>query len=631
MRFHSHGKGGADSLTYLSAGVDSAASDAALEGFEPLIEQTKRKGCRTVDVPEQGLLSGRFCDMKELGYKDPIMISGTSNVGTKLKVACGLGKMDTVGIDLVALCVNDIVAQGAEPVAFHNHLATPKLDVQEALNVVKGIAHGCSEAGCALLDASTAELPGVFARNGCNMIGFVVGIVERKALLPKTANMAAGDVLIALPASGLHANGFSLARSVIRTAGMRYEQAAPFDPTRSLGEAFLTPTRIYSKPVLALTKEDLLIGAAHISSGGLTGSLAALLPQALGAHLKTDTWDLPTPLRWLAAVGKIKCADLASTFNCGLGMVFVVSQGNADRVMKLLRDHHEEPVKIGQLVARRPGQDAVEVDGAEGSWLMLPELGVSLPFPEVLSSLQAPRAGTRCRTVVLGGREELSVLSTLIQMLNSPSCASELVAVAGTDAGSKFFTHAKAAGLATTVLGAGAAEFSAGLQQVMKESQAQQLLILSDADTSLLTREFLEAWVGSALMVHDSLLPAFPEARPVEAALECGVCITGCTVCFALPSSSGSAGACQGPIIVQESTCVLPGDTVDSLCERLVSECQAKILPSAMQYVAEGAVVLNKKTGKFRLERTSSFIKDSGDEMSVDGVDSTLSGTKCGA
>merc|ERR1719174_79300 len=189
--------------------------------------------------------------------------------------------------------------------------------------------------------------------------------MERTSLLPKLTAMQAGNVLIGLPSSGLHSNGFALARSVIRMAGFQYEQAAPFDPTRSLGEALLTPSRIYTKSVLALSNQSLLLGAAHICAGGLTGCLSSVIPQSLSAHLTADAWELPTVLRWLAAVGKIKCRELASTFNCGLGMLLIVAEGNVDQVIELLREHQEEPLRVGELVARSPSEEAVVVDGAE--------------------------------------------------------------------------------------------------------------------------------------------------------------------------------------------------------------------------------------------------------------------------
>jgi folate-dependent phosphoribosylglycinamide formyltransferase PurN len=463
------------------------------------------------------------------------------------------------------------------------------------------------------------------------MVGFCFGAMERTSLLPKLTAMQAGNVLIGLPSSGLHSNGFALARSVIRMAGFQYEQAAPFDPTRSLGEALLTPSRIYTKSVLALSNQSLLLGAAHICAGGLTGCLSSVIPQSLNAHLTADAWELPTVLRWLAAVGKIKCRELASTFNCGIGMVLVVSEANQERVMQLLREHQEEPIIVGELVERQLGKDAVEVQGAEGSWLMLPELGVSLPFPEVLSSLQAPRSGARTRTVVVGGRQDISCVRALLQLMSSPACASELVAMASIHTSSKMLKHSAAAGLTTCVIGDGrlacyddseggvcevedvgaaATEFSEALQHLMQETHAHQLLLLSDAATCLLTGEFLESLLGQVLLVHDSLLPAFPEARPLDAALAAGACITGCTVCFAMPTWSSQPGVRHGPIIMQEATRVLPGDTITTLHNRVVTECECKTLPQAMQLVAEGSVLLNRK-GK--IERTASWVKDLND------------------
>jgi len=500
------------------------------------------------------------------------------------------------------------------------------------------------------MEANTAELPGIFTGSAGDLVGFAVGVTERGALLPQTQAMAAGDMLVGLPASGLHSNGFSLVRSIVATAGLRYDKAAPFDPTRSLGEALLMPSRIYVKPVLALIRQGLLRGAASVAAGGLTqGGLGEIIPQKLTARFRADAWEIPTALRWLAALGKVKCRELASTFNCGLGMVLIVALENVERVLKLLRELHEEPVVVGDLSPRGEGDEAVEVEGAEGSWLMLPELGVSLPFPEVLSSLQEPFK----RTLVLAGGEDLSPIGALYQAAKSPACAAEIVAVASAHVRSSALARCVSAGLKRVALGDGcysditscanciddnaedtsttstasgtdeqpgiegkltkegivaAIEFSSLLQRELDESHADLLVLLDDIDLSLLTCEFLKRWEGKTLIVHASLLPAFPGRRPIESALRAGVGFTGCTVAFALPAGGRKrVGLRHGPIILQESARVQADDNAESLRERVVSECERRALPRALELVAAGSVFLQRDgVSRYRLERKAS-------------------------
>jgi len=309
-------------------------------------------------------------------------------------------------------------------------------------------------------------------------------------------------------------------------------------------------------------------------------------------------------------------------------MVLVVSKANVDQVLQVLRSLQEEPVVVGELVDRVAGKDPVEVERALGNWMMLPELGVSLPFPEVLSSLQAPRVGARVRTAILGGRQRTSVLQAVVQQMSNPARATEIVSLLTLDPKSSMLQLSD--GKQSKVLANGSlslfdasekcpekdrAAFSQELQATLEAAGAEQLLILSDVSTFLFTQEFLENWVGKALLVHHSLLPSFAEAQPIQAALSSGVCITGCSVCFVLPSPVGSEskGLCHGPIVTQDSTRVLATDTVDTLRERVVSECELKAVPSAVRLVSEGAVTLDKEP-PYKLNRQASVVDDSDDE-----------------
>jgi len=440
-----------------------------------------------------------------------------------------------------------------------------------------------------------------------------------------------GDAIIALPSSGLHCNGFSLVRAVVRDAGLEYKQAAPFDPTRSLGDALLPPARIYVKPILALAQSGLLMAATQVSSGGLSRCLDDVLPSHLTAHLNTDAWELPAVLRWLAAVGKIRASEMASTFNCGLGMVLVVAQDKVERALALLREHREEPIVVGKLVQRVAGQGAVHVEGAEGSWLMLPELGVSLPFPDVLSSLQDPWTGTRMRTVVLAGSEETNPLQQLVQATSVPASAVQLVAVLSCKAGSAALTTAKAAGITDVLLdegclavptaevcdsadadrgggpGTATEDLTSHVQRAMESVQAELLVVLDDVDVGLLTDSFLSAHRGRVIVVQASLLPSFPGPHAIEKALRYGVCMTGCTIAFAVPQTPRSPECtCYGPQIIQQSVEVKSTDTGATLRERVVRKCELPALTRALQLVASGAVALEGEAGSYASTRRAS-------------------------
>ena len=286
--------------TYAEAGVSIDNGNELVERIKPLVKSTARPGADA----ELGGFGGLF-DLKPLGYKDPILVSGTDGVGTKLKIAHSTGKHDTIGIDLVAMCVNDVLAQGAEPLFFLDYFACGKLQVDVTANVVKGIVEGCLQSKCALVGGETAEMPGMYSEGDYDLGGFVVGVAERDSLLPKTELMKAGDVLIGVASSGIHSNGYSLVRRVLQKAGVSFSSMYPFDSRKTVGEALLTPTKIYVKPLLPLIQKKLLKGLAHITGGGLTENVPRALPKHLSAVIKRGAWKLPQLFTWLQLLGGI--------------------------------------------------------------------------------------------------------------------------------------------------------------------------------------------------------------------------------------------------------------------------------------------------------------------------------------
>ncbi|MEO1305702.1 MAG: phosphoribosylformylglycinamidine cyclo-ligase [Pseudomonadota bacterium] len=338
-------KNASDSLSYRDAGVDIEAGDNLVKAIGPLAKATKRAGV----IGGLGGFGALF-DLKKDGWDDPVLVSGTDGVGTKLMLAFETGQHDTVGIDLVAMCANDVLAQGAEPLFFLDYFATGKLEGDVAEQVIAGIAEGCKQAGCALIGGETAEMPGMYPPGHYDLAGFVVGAVERDAILPRHTQMQAGDVLIGIASSGPHSNGYSLIRKVFERSGLSFDDPAPFSNEHTLGEALLTPTRLYSDAALPLIRAGLANGLAHITGGGLTENTPRMCPEALIPEIDRSTW-VPSPVfDWLQDVGKIEEDEMHRTFNMGIGMVFAVSTQEAEQAMSMLKNAGENPVIIGELV-----------------------------------------------------------------------------------------------------------------------------------------------------------------------------------------------------------------------------------------------------------------------------------------
>jgi phosphoribosylformylglycinamidine cyclo-ligase len=349
------------SLTYRDAGVDIEAGDALVEAIKPLARATDRSGT-------MGGLGGfgALFDLKAAGFQDPVLVSSTDGVGTKLKLAIDSGIHGTVGQDLVAMCVNDLVVQGAEPLFFLDYFATGKLEVAHAREVVAGIAEGCRLAGCALVGGETAEMPGLYKGGDYDLAGFSVGAAERGSLLPR-GDVGPGDVLLGLASSGVHSNGFSLVRRVLAATNLTLAAPAPFAGGSSVAEALLAPTRIYVKSLLAAHRAGLVKAAAHITGGGLPGNLPRVLPAGVTAVLDATAWPVPPVFAWLARTGGIVPDEMLRVFNCGIGMVVVVAADQAEAATALLREHGEGVSRIGVLEATE-GEAGVRVDQLSPAW-----------------------------------------------------------------------------------------------------------------------------------------------------------------------------------------------------------------------------------------------------------------------
>jgi phosphoribosylformylglycinamidine cyclo-ligase len=329
-------------LTYAQAGVDIAAGNALVERIKPLAAATRRAG-----VADALGGFGALFDPRAAGYADPILVAATDGVGTKLKVAIESGRLGTVGIDLVAMCVNDLLCQGAEPLFFLDYFATGKLSVDEAAAVIEGIAAGCSEAGCALIGGETAEMPGLYAAGDFDLAGFAVGALERGTALPR--GVAAGDVALGLASSGVHSNGYSLVRRIVAEGRLGWDAPSPFGPG-GLAEALLAPTRIYIRPLLEAIRGGGVRAAAHITGGGLTENLPRVLPAGLGVEIDLGAWALPPVFGWLVRAGGLDEAEALRTFNCGIGMVVVAAPEAAERVAAQLAAAGESVTRIGSVV-----------------------------------------------------------------------------------------------------------------------------------------------------------------------------------------------------------------------------------------------------------------------------------------
>ena len=328
-------------LSYSGAGVDIDAGNELVKRIKPSLKMTSRPGA----ISSIGGFGGLF-DLKSAGFKDPILVAATDGVGTKLKIAIETKQLSTIGIDLVAMCVNDLVCQGAEPLFFLDYFATGKLVLEDAEKIIGGIAAGCQEAGCALIGGETAEMPGIYQGKDFDLAGFSVGAVERGQAFPRQTND--GDVIIGLRSNGIHSNGYSLVRKIVETSGLKWTDAAPFEEL-SLCKALLKPTKLYVKQCLKILGVREIKAFAHITGGGLTENIVRTLTKGQGIEIKLTNWELPPIFKWLSDTGDVNKFEMLKTFNCGIGMTIICSPSSTDTVFSLLQKIGEQPIIIGQV------------------------------------------------------------------------------------------------------------------------------------------------------------------------------------------------------------------------------------------------------------------------------------------
>lgn len=348
-------------LTYSDAGVDIDAGNLMVEKIKPAVRSTRRPGADG----EIGGFGGLF-DLKAAGFTDPVLVAANDGVGTKLKIAIDADFHNTVGIDLVAMCVNDLVVQGAEPLFFLDYFATGKLNPDQGAAIVEGIAEGCRQAGCALIGGETAEMPGMYSHGDYDLAGFAVGAAERGRLLP-SGDITEGDLILGLSSSGVHSNGYSLVRKIVALSGLAWDAPAPFNTEKRLGEALLEPTRIYVKPLLKVIREAGSIKAlAHITGGGFPENIPRVLPKNLAAEIDLGSIPVPSVFSWLAETGGVAATEMLRTFNCGIGMIAVVAAENAQAVTEALAAEGEAVVPLGRMVAREDGASGTIYRGTLG-------------------------------------------------------------------------------------------------------------------------------------------------------------------------------------------------------------------------------------------------------------------------
>ena len=335
--------------------------DQLVQEIKPFAKKTRRAGA---DALLGGF--GAFFDVKAAGFKDPLLVASTDGVGTKLRVAIDTGYHDEIGKDLVAMCVNDLIVQGATPLFFLDYFATGKLKLEHATSVIKGIAEGCLDAGCALIGGETAEMPGMYAENDYDVAGFSVGAVERNEVLTGE-NIHAGDIILGLSSSGLHSNGFSLVRKIVEKSGLSYQDPAPFAPRKTLGQALLTPTKIYVKSALEAFKLGKIKGMAHITGGGFWDNIPRILPDNVMARVQADCWEPDPVFAWLKKTGEVSSHEMLRTFNCGIGMIVIVSHEHGNAVSAAFEAAGEMVTYIGVIEPRKDGEQVI-VENMDGLW-----------------------------------------------------------------------------------------------------------------------------------------------------------------------------------------------------------------------------------------------------------------------
>ncbi|XP_053987670.1 trifunctional purine biosynthetic protein adenosine-3 [Hylaeus volcanicus] len=563
-------------LTYKSSGVDIAAGDSLVSAIKPATCSTQRLGT----LGSIGGFGGLF-DVKAAGYRDPILVSGTDGVGTKLKIAFESNKHDTVGIDLVAMCVNDVLAHGAEPLFFLDYFACGKLNVDVATNVINGVSEGCKRAGCSLIGGETAEMPDMYSNGEYDLAGFSVGIVERNRLLPRVNDIKPDDIVIGLKSSGVHSNGFSLVRRVLKLANKKYSDIAPFsEHNRTFGDELLEPTKIYVKGVIPALQTNLIKAFAHITGGGLTENVPRVLPKNMGVTLDATKWKIQPIFSWLAVIGGINKEEMLKTFNCGIGAILICSERDKDEV--LLNLQTEDPKIIGHINEQKDNQTRVNVRNFEEAL----ELEMKRYVPDIVMGLSKPlrRVG-----VLISGNG--TNLQSLIDATRDPAqhIGAEIVIVISNKPNVEGLKRAERAGIKTVVIkhtDYPSREAFDSAMNVELDAVGVEIICLAGF-MRILSDSFVNRWRGALINVHPSLLPSFKGACAHKDVLAAGVRVSGCTVHFV------EIDIDSGAIIEQGAVPVLPHDTVETLQER-VKTVEHRIFPLALKHLATGRIKLKE-------------------------------------
>lgn len=568
-------------LTYKESGVDIEAGNTLVRKIKPLAASTARPGCNA----ELGGFAGLF-DLKAAGYTDPILVSGTDGVGTKLKIAQTCDKHCTIGQDLVAMCVNDILAQGAEPLFFLDYFACGQLHVGVAEAVVAGVASACKTAGCALLGGETAEMPGMYAQGEYDLAGFAVGAVERGQMLPQLDRIMDGDVVIGISSSGVHSNGFSLVRKIIDKASLQYSSPAPFGSgDQSIGDILLTPTKIYSKTLLPVIRSGHVKAFAHITGGGLLENIPRVLPASVGVSLDALCWKMPNIFSWLQKEGGLSEVEMARTFNCGIGAVLIVPNAMAEQILKDVQKG-EEACLIGSVVPLQKGSKQVEIKNLLKALEMTESQSLKNVPNEIPLKDGRPKKSVKVAILISGTGTNMEALITSTK---EPLSSAHIALVISNKSDVEGLRKAERAGIPTRVIDhklyGNRTEFDNAVDKVLEEFSIE--LICLAGFMRILSGPFVRKWTGKILNVHPSLLPSFKGAHAHKLVLESGVRITGCTVHFV--SEEVDAGA----IVFQEAVPVDLGDTEETLSER-VKKAEHRAFPAALELVASGAVQLGE-------------------------------------
>ncbi|KAG9432899.1 trifunctional purine biosynthetic protein adenosine-3 isoform X1 [Apis mellifera carnica] len=563
-------------LTYKSSGVDIEIGDSLVSAIKPISYSTQRLG----SMGSIGSFGGLF-DIKAAGYKDPILVSGTDGVGTKLKIAFECKKHDTVGIDLVAMCVNDVLAHGAEPLFFLDYFACNKLNIKIATDVINGISKGCKKAGCSLIGGETAEMPDMYSNEDYDLAGFAIGAVERNNLLPRINDIKEGDIIIGLPSSGLHSNGFSLVRKILKIANKKYTDIAPFsENNRTIGDELLEPTKIYVKGVISALRTNFIKAFAHITGGGIIENIPRILPKDMGVILDARKWKIQPIFAWLATVGGINKEEMLKTFNCGIGAILICSEKDKEKVLNLLQI--ENPKIIGYVTNYKNKQFRINVKNFEEAL----ELRMKQYIPDIISKLSKPLK--KVGVLISGSGTNLQSLIDATRD-SSQNIGAEIVIVISNKPNIEGIKRAEKAGIKTVIIKhtdyPSRETFDSAINIELKAVGVE--IVCLAGFMRILSDNFVNQWHGSLINIHPSLLPSFKGAHAHENVLKAGVRVSGCTVHFVETDID------SGAIIEQATVPVFPYDTIESLQER-VKIAEHRIFPLALKYLATGRIQLKE-------------------------------------